>query len=203
MAGARFWSPADAVAEDVAFAKFAEDFLREASTGIVGLDVQTRDVTKSELREIWRSGEEVAILHTPNAQGPRSHDDSVLILKIMASHELPQGQRAIFPLQEESDGSQRLLNLLPALHRLTRQGGVFVIDELERSMHPMLARKFIEFFLKVAGNRESQLIFATHESTLLDQIAPPRRSLVCGKRQPGRHATLLPGRFQGPKGPTT
>ena len=42
------------------------------------------------------------------------------------------------------------------------------VTELERSMHPMLARKFIEFFLKAVRGTSSQLIFTTHESTLLD-----------------------------------
>ena len=35
-------------------------------------------------------------------------------------------------------------------------------------MHPILARKFIEFFLKGARRTNSQTIFTTHESTLLD-----------------------------------
>ena len=35
-------------------------------------------------------------------------------------------------------------------------------------MHPILARKFIEFFLKGARSTNSQTIFTTHESTLLD-----------------------------------
>ncbi len=61
-----------------------------------------------------------------------------------------------------------LLNLLPALYKVKADGGVFVIDELERSMHPILARKFVEFFLKAARESNSQIIFTTHESTLLD-----------------------------------
>jgi AAA15 family ATPase/GTPase len=87
---------------------------------------------------------------------------------IVALHTLTTGGSESLSLSEESGGSQRLLHLLPALYGLITRGGAFVVDELERSMHPMLARKFIEFFLKAAPGANSQLIFTTHESTLLD-----------------------------------
>jgi hypothetical protein len=45
---------------------------------------------------------------------------------------------------------------------------VFVIDELERSMHPALARKLVETFLWSHRADTSQLIFTTHETHLLD-----------------------------------
>ena len=50
--------------------------------------------------------------------------------KIVAVHEVATGGFQSLPLGEESDGSQRLLQLLPVLYRLD-QGGVCVIDELE------------------------------------------------------------------------
>ena len=69
-----------------------------------------------------------------------------------------------FELFEESDGTQRLFDLFPVLYGIKDR--VFVIDELERSLHPNLVRLFIENFLET--DNRSQLIFTTHESTLLD-----------------------------------
>lgn len=69
-----------------------------------------------------------------------------------------------FDLFEESDGTQRLFDLFPVLYG-TRER-VFVIDELERSLHPNLVRTFIEKFLQT--DNPTQLIVTTHESTLLD-----------------------------------
>ena len=61
------------------------------------------------------------------------------------------------------------MHLLPAVFYLKSVGGgVYVIDELERSMHPMLVTKFIEFFVKTTRDVPCQLVFTTHESTLLD-----------------------------------
>lgn len=179
-AGASFASLAETLASDVTFAQFAGQFLREAGTGISGLKVETKGPPKS--KGVTVSLEEVAELFKafPGANavtlpGPGGADlvfdrttGTVKFRKIMALHDR-EGEPIGLPFREESDGSQQLLHLLPALHRISAQpGGVFVIDELERSMHPMLARKFIEFFLKVEGNRNSQLVFTTHESTLLD-----------------------------------
>ena len=46
---------------------------------------------------------------------------------------------------------------------------VFIVDEMERSLHPVLMRKLIELFFKYSNNISTQLIFTTHESTLMDQ----------------------------------
>ena len=46
---------------------------------------------------------------------------------------------------------------------------VFVIDEMERSLHPALMRKLMDLFFKYANDISTQLIFTTHESTLMDQ----------------------------------
>lgn len=68
-----------------------------------------------------------------------------------------------FDLVEESDGTQRLFDLFPTIYGT--EDRVFVIDELERSLHPNLVTRFIRHFLQESSN---QLIFTTHESTLLD-----------------------------------
>jgi len=175
---APFVALVERMVSDEEFAGFAGCFLREASTGIASLGVETEELEASGLSprflERMRAdlppgapvvlpgpcGEEIVIEEVGKGKVTRR--------RIVALHEAGARQPMQLRLQEESDGSQRLLNLLPALYHLTRHNGVFVIDELERSMHPMLARKFVEFFLKAVPGARSQLIFTTHESTLLD-----------------------------------
>jgi AAA15 family ATPase/GTPase len=43
-----------------------------------------------------------------------------------------------------------------------------VVDEIDRSLHPLLARKFIEYFLAGSAGHQSQLILTTHDTNLLD-----------------------------------
>jgi len=179
-AGSSYMMLAETIATDEAFADFAGQFLDEANTGIASLKVQTKEVARSKASQVpsdaWEkiledlAEGEVATLRGADGEElfvDGSNKDAIKIRQITALHETGQGITPL-PLHEESDGSQRLLNLLPALFNLKSEGRVFVIDELERSMHPILARKFIEFFLKGARNSSSQAIFTTHESTLLD-----------------------------------
>lgn len=68
---------------------------------------------------------------------------------------------------EESDGTQRLIELLDVI--LDDDGErVFMIDELDRSLHPQMTIKFVEMFLKFSKNKNTQMIITTHESNLMD-----------------------------------
>ena len=45
----------------------------------------------------------------------------------------------------------------------------YLIDEIDRSMHPMLSQKILEcYFSGLESGRDTQLIFSTHECDLLN-----------------------------------
>ena len=46
---------------------------------------------------------------------------------------------------------------------------LFVVDELERSLHPKLTQHFLKLFMEAHGEDRVQLIFTTHEDTIMDQ----------------------------------
>ncbi|WP_310603316.1 AAA family ATPase [Anaerosporobacter sp.] len=73
-----------------------------------------------------------------------------------------------FKFKEESDGTRRLFELLDILLNKS-ENKVYVIDEMERSLHPKLTSKFIELFDRLHPDQKIQLIFTTHESTIMDQ----------------------------------
>ncbi|MFR1478316.1 MAG: AAA family ATPase [Hydrogeniiclostridium mannosilyticum] len=74
---------------------------------------------------------------------------------------------SLFALNEESDGTIRLLDLLEVLLSNT-PGMVYVIDEVSRCLHPLLTKKFVSNFLDLAVERNIQLIVSTHEADLMD-----------------------------------
>ncbi len=76
------------------------------------------------------------------------------------------GYKKKMDITSQSDGTVRLLTLIPALFDASK-GGVIVVDEIENSMHPMLIFKLLKYFF----NRESkgQLICTTHLTLLQDQ----------------------------------
>ena len=73
-----------------------------------------------------------------------------------------------FEFSEESDGTRRLFDLLDILIS-NEKNKIYVIDELERSLHPKLTYKFLELFFEHLKENNTQLIFTTHESTIMDQ----------------------------------
>lgn len=66
----------------------------------------------------------------------------------------------------QSDGTVRLLTLIPALYDASR-GGVIVIDEVENSMHPTLIYQLLKYFFN--SESKGQLICTTHLTLLQDQ----------------------------------
>lgn len=71
-----------------------------------------------------------------------------------------------FSLGEESDGTARLLDLIEILFKISNDS-IYVIDEIDRCLHPAMTTKVIKLFLQMAEERNTQLIITTHESRLL------------------------------------
>jgi hypothetical protein len=76
------------------------------------------------------------------------------------------GYKKKMNIASQSDGTVRLLTLIPALYYASK-GKVVVIDEVENSMHPNLIYNLLKYFF----NRESkgQLICTTHLTLFQDQ----------------------------------
>lgn len=74
------------------------------------------------------------------------------------------------PFKEESEGTQRFYSFLGSLLQSISFGYTIFEDELELNMHPLLTRKLIESVSEFDGkdNKCAQLIFTTHDTTLLD-----------------------------------
>ena len=73
-----------------------------------------------------------------------------------------------YKFKEESDGTRRLFELLDMLLN-KGEYKVYVVDEMERSLHPKLTEQFIKLFDKLHLNQNMQLIFTTHEASIMDQ----------------------------------
>lgn len=85
-------------------------------------------------------------------------------------HRTASGREVPFDMAEQSDGTRRLMDLISTLYQMRQlPGQVVVIDELDRRLHPLLSRLFVQTALECdAEHRHSQLIFTTHDTTLLD-----------------------------------
>lgn len=94
-------------------------------------------------------------------------DGTMSYEKILFYHD--KNNQYPFTLADESDGTARILELAEILLS-DEKNKTYIVDELDRCLHPQLTCKFIKEFLekaKVEGNN-NQLIVTTHESRLLD-----------------------------------
>lgn len=96
-------------------------------------------------------------------------EDGLLYMKTLVSiHQKIDGTEVEMVIGSESDGTRRLIEYMPLFYAVTKQGGVYIVDEIERSMHPILIKDIIQK-LSESNTAKGQLIFTTHESGLLDQ----------------------------------
>ena len=87
----------------------------------------------------------------------RSDDNSMIIIEYNGSDYIcktiefeHKNTTALFSLSEESEGTIRLLDLIEVLLCKDSER-VFVIDEINRRLHPLLTYKFVEEYLKLAS----------------------------------------------------
>jgi hypothetical protein len=73
-----------------------------------------------------------------------------------------------FDLAEESNGTIAYLALLGPIRRVLSKGGALFIDELDRSLHPIVVTYILSLFKSAATNPHGgQLVFNTHDTSLL------------------------------------
>lgn len=77
------------------------------------------------------------------------------------------GFRKGMNIDSQSDGSVRLLTILPLVYEAIHNHKVVVIDEIENSMHPNLVYQLVKYYGESGSN--GQLIFTTHLTKLMNQ----------------------------------
>lgn len=72
------------------------------------------------------------------------------------------------PIEEESDGTRKLLAVLPLLMIALKEGRLVVLDELDAKLHPKLLRYIIRMFKKKELNQKgAQLLFTSHDMSTM------------------------------------
>ncbi len=72
-----------------------------------------------------------------------------------------------FDLSDESDGTQALFAFAARWLDLLENDQVLFVDEIDTSLHPLLVHHLVN--LLHCGNSKAQLVFTTHDTTLLSQ----------------------------------
>lgn len=141
-------------------------FMKAADVGIDRLELHEEDAALSG-----------TIPQSPNAHFRRkfslSRDGSSPIvdkkIRVSTWHKRIDAHSEIpFDLGDESDGTQRLFEFAGGWLRALEWGATLCVDELDRSLHPHICRFLIELFQGPENTRNAQLVFSTHDTSLLD-----------------------------------
>lgn len=94
--------------------------------------------------------------------------------KLDIGHDIDTGygviQRFYMPFVCESEGTIKAFSYGPFIRKALNTGKTMVVDEIDSSLHPMLIRYLIELFNDSSINTKgAQLVFTTHDVSLLDQ----------------------------------
>jgi len=131
------------------------DFLSAADVGITDVQAVSRKGIRSE----------VSVRADGVAQVNQQEGEHLVPL---FEHKGGSGT-ALFEFHEESGGTQRLYGMAAAVLGVLRDGRALIVDELDTSMHTLLVRRLVSMFHDPELNRAgAQLIFSTHDTTLLD-----------------------------------
>lgn len=164
---------------DDSFLEFANEIMSSFNTGISNIDIETIPIEDFFGEDDKHEGERMAAQLRAKPELPiflrSDHEEIVFVLKdnkavakkIVFSHCEDNGE-AKFEYAEESDGTRRLMDFLPFLYKVLTTENSYFIDEIERSIHPLLIKELLAKFSFNKGTK-GQLIFSTHESNLLDQ----------------------------------
>lgn len=142
------------------------DFLSAADISIADIEVVTRKVPGQAVHFDLVAGKTEV-----RTEEMEEH-------QLRFSHVTDQG-KAVFDLMDESNGTRNLLFLAGPVMDILHKGLTLVIDELDTSLHTLLVRELVRLFHRPDVNTGgAQLIFTTHDTSLLDAQNLFRRDQV-------------------------
>ena len=95
----------------------------------------------------------------------------------------------LFDLMDESDGTQRLFDLIPA-YDVLKNGRVVFIDEVDRSFHSKLTAEFVKRYFEATDGKCCQMVCTTHDLNLLT-LSLLRKDEIWFVERTDEHSTQL------------
>lgn len=162
--------------------------LKAADLGIEDLRTEETELDEKNKKVMF------GVISVIKESMPSSSADIPLPLKttnIFFRHRGQEGTGNELKFEDESDGTRAYFALLGPVIEALESGGVLCVDELESSLHPLLAIELIRLFNERASNpRGAQMIFSTHDTNLLNSHLL-RRDQVWFTEKDGSGATHL------------
>jgi AAA15 family ATPase/GTPase len=137
-----------------------------ADLGIADLSVELGKVPDEFREKAKKAAEALASIFEISQENPFPDEATRSAVKLL--HRI-NGRLLPFELEQESAGTVAYLSLLGPIVSALRTGGVICVDELDSSLHPLIAIEIMRLFESRSQNPKcGQLIFNTHDTNLLN-----------------------------------
>lgn len=170
--------------------KTISKYLQEYDTGISDLEfvecpvneickIFPIDVLNKYVRDVQCKGvKHFSIFNNKELVQFNLNNDGIVANRLVSKH---KNINAPFNFYDESDGTKRIMYLISILLANNQSNKVYFIDEIERSLHPTLCEKLLKDFQAINKNLNSQIIFTTHQVSIMDNILRRDEIYFCEK----------------------
>lgn len=156
------------------------------------------DISIAAVQAIPRKGFRQQVVFGASGVSHASREESEFLVPQFL-HTTPSGS-ASFELHDESQGTQRLYGLIAPVLDVLKSGRILVVDELDSSLHTLLVRRLIQMFHDPKLNTaNAQLIFSTHDTSLLDHTLFRRDQIWFTEKDASQATKLYPLTDFGPR----
>ena len=158
------------------------NFLRKADFVIDDISISEKKLSQEDLPD-----------HMPNEMKNRFLSNLPNLVEVNTKHKFQNGQSIELSLREESHGTQKIFSFAAPWIDTLEKGHVIVYDELHEHLHPILLRFLINQFHKPQISKSNaQLIFTTHETSVLSQEILRRDQVWFCERNSKQETELFP-----------
>ncbi len=159
-------------------------FMQVADFSITDMKVKEEEFSSKELPDSMPK--ELKEHLTKELQGGTMYEPKTI-------HKTHEGDVCELSLDQESDGTQRMLALAAPFLKALKTGQTLIIDELNQNLHPILMRSLIKMFHNPEANKNgAQLIFTNHAVSILRPDIFRRDQIWFCERQTDETTTLFP-----------
>lgn len=134
------------------------EMLKLFDTGIIDISAKVEDVDVTELANVLPNPLKMLINSSVSANGTLKNFQVKLFYENFETD----------LMKEESTGIKQLFQILCPIVDILNNGRVLVYDEIETGLHEKIVHKLIELFYMLSPHKFAQLIFTTHDTSLLD-----------------------------------
>lgn len=179
--------------------KWTNSMLGELDTNIIRLD--SEDVLDAKIKTVMKRMPALMGLRGAGERYFLQLQDGETNVKKLVLYHKGEGKREVrFSAAQESDGTMRLLELLPAFFACEvysdakgKTGVVHFVDELDRSIHYLLLHKLLDNMLSSCNvDSRSQFIFTTHDLLLMNQELLRRDEILLVERDDFGVSSVIP-----------